>query len=205
MGSIGAAWTFTPAAHWLKTFRSTCCRPRTIRELSTLNRFGPAWTILPAAVGSTSSWANSSSITCSPRSAFLTLTNVSGRLYELSLSAATENNGLNPAFPIHIWHWRQPSRDGVDGSFEGRPHTRTPPSLLSSNDGSPGLADTTALTTAYFTVQPSLPGWKPWAAAHRRHLPIIGRRPPISVHRSHTQGSPATPRMVSPGTGIGNR
>jgi hypothetical protein len=52
-----------------RTFRSTFCRPRTIRGLSTSRPFGRAWTISGVTPGSTSSSASLSSTISCPKSA----------------------------------------------------------------------------------------------------------------------------------------
>src|SRR5580658_6931647 len=69
----------------------------------------------------------------------LTLTNVSGVYTNYHFQPATENNGLNPAFPLFTFGIGD-NQDGLEVmGHSANDRTRYSASILSSNDGNPNL------------------------------------------------------------------
>src|SRR5271155_4587951 len=134
----------------------------------------------------------------------LTLTNVAGVYTNYHFQPATENNGLNPAFPLFTFGIgdNQVGLEVMGHSKDDR--TRYSASILSSNDGSPGLP-TNRTYDGFFTFSQafqvgSLGLQRVGAFAY------IGQAPTyFQFTEGNTSGIPDNAAYGIAGTGIGNQ
>jgi hypothetical protein len=130
----------------------------------------------------------------------LTLTNVSGVYTNYHFQPATENNGLNPAFPLFTFGIgdNQVGLELMGHSKDDR--TRYSASILSSNDGSPGLPTSRAYD-GFFTVSQA---FQVGSLGLQRigAFDYIGQAP---TYFQYTEGGVGNAANGLPGTGVGNR
>jgi len=130
----------------------------------------------------------------------LTLTNVSGVYTNYHFQPATENNGLNPAFPTFTFGIgdNQVGLELMGHSKDDR--TRYSASILSSNDGSPGLP-TNRSYDGFFTFSQA---FQVGSLGLQRigAFDYIGQAP---TYFQFTEGGVGNAANGLPGTGIGNR
>jgi hypothetical protein len=130
----------------------------------------------------------------------LTLTNVSGVYTNYHFQPATENNGLNAAFPAFSFGIgdNQVGLEVMGHSKDDR--TRYSASLLSSNDGSPGLP-TSRGYDAFFTASQA---FQVGSLGLQRigAFAYLGEAP---TYFQFTSGGPGVAGNGLPGTGIGNK
>src|SRR6202795_4267477 len=134
----------------------------------------------------------------------LTLTSISGVYTNYHFQPATENNGLNPAFPQFTFGIgdNQVGMELMGHSKDDR--TRYSVSVLSSNDGSPGLP-TSRGYDAYFAFSQA---FQVGSLGLQRigAFDYIGQAPTYFQYTNgNTSGSPGNAAFGLPGTGIGNR
>jgi hypothetical protein len=134
----------------------------------------------------------------------LTLTNVSGVYTNYHFQPATENNGLNPAFPLFSFGIGD-NQDGVELMGHSKDdRTRYSAALLSSNDGNPNLP-TNRTYDGFFTVSQA---FQVGSLGLQRigAFDYIGQAPTyFQFTEGNTSGSPGNAAFGIPGTGIGNR
>ncbi|MGA2421394.1 MAG: hypothetical protein ABSG69_15055 [Candidatus Acidiferrum sp.] len=130
----------------------------------------------------------------------LTLTNVSGVYTNYHFQPATENNGLNPAFPLFTFGIgdNQVGFELMGHSKDDR--TRYSASILSSNDGSPNLP-TNRTYDGFFTFSQA---FQVGSLGLQRigAFDYIGQAP---TYFQFTEGGLGNAANGLPGTGIGNR
>jgi hypothetical protein len=130
----------------------------------------------------------------------LTLSSISGVYTNYHFQPATENNGLNPAFPVFGFGIgdNQVGMELMGHSKDDR--TRYSVSVLSSNDGSPGLP-TSRGYDAFFTFSQA---FQVGSLGLQRigAFDYIGQAP---TYFQYTNGGPGDAAFGLPGTGIGNR
>jgi hypothetical protein len=134
----------------------------------------------------------------------LTLSSISGVYTNYHFQPATENNGLNPAFPLFGFGIgdNQVGMELMGHSKDDR--TRYSVSVLSSNDGSPGLP-TSRGYDAYFAFSQA---FQVGSLGLQRigAFDYIGQAPTYFQYTNgNTSGSPGNAAFGLPGTGIGNR
>jgi hypothetical protein len=134
----------------------------------------------------------------------LTLSSISGVYTNYHFQPATENNGLNPAFPLFGFGIgdNQVGMELMGHSKDDR--TRYSASVLSSNDGSPGLP-TSRGYDAYFAFSQA---FQVGSLGLQRigAFDYIGQAPTYFQYTNgNTSGSPGNAAFGLPGTGIGNR
>jgi hypothetical protein len=134
----------------------------------------------------------------------LTLTNVSGVYTNYHFQPATENNGLNAAFPAFGFGIgdNQVGMELMGHSKDDR--TRYSASILSSNDGSPGLP-TSRGYDGFFTASQafqvgSLGLQRVGAFAYLGQAPTY-----FQFTNGNASGTPGNAAFGLPGTGIGNK
>ncbi len=130
----------------------------------------------------------------------LTLSSISGVYTNYHYQPATENNGLNPAFPLFGFGIgdNQVGAELMGHSKDDR--TRYSASVLSSNDGSPGLP-TSRGYDGYFAFSQA---FQVGSLGLQRigAFDYIGQAP---TYFQYTNGGPGNAAFGLPGTGIGNR
>jgi len=134
----------------------------------------------------------------------LTLTSVSGVYTNYHFQPATENNGVNPAFPLFSFGIgdNQVGAEVMGHSKDDR--TRYSAAVLSSNDGSPGLPTSRAYD-AFFTVSQA---FQVGSLGLQRigAFDYIGQAPTyFQFTEGNTSGIPGNAAFGVPGSGIGNR
>jgi hypothetical protein len=134
----------------------------------------------------------------------LTLTSVSGVYTNYHFQPATENNGLNAAFPAFTFGIgdNQVGLELMGHSKDDR--TRYSAAILSSNDGSPGLP-TNRSYDGFFTVSQA---FEVGSLGLQRigAFDYIGQAPTyFQFTEGNTSGIPGNAANGIPGTGIGNR
>jgi hypothetical protein len=134
----------------------------------------------------------------------LTLTNVSGVYTNYHFQPATENNGINAAFPVFGFGIgdNQVGMELMGHSKDDR--TRYSASILSSNDGSPGLP-TSRGYDGFFTFSQafqigSLGLQRVGAFAYLGQAPTY-----FQFTNGNDSGVPGNAAFGLPGTGIGNK
>jgi hypothetical protein len=134
----------------------------------------------------------------------LTLTNVSGVYTNYHFQPATENNGINAAFPVFGFGIgdNQVGLELMGHSKDDR--TRYSASILSSNDGSPGLP-TSRGYDGFFTVSQafqvgSLGLQRIGAFAYLGQAPTY-----FQFTNGNDSGTPGNATFGLPGTAIGNK
>jgi hypothetical protein len=144
----------------------------------------------------------------------LTLTNVAGVYTNYHFQPATENNGLNPAFPgfkVGIGD-NQAGLEVMGHSKDDR--TRYSASLLSSNDGSPGLPTSRGYNAFFAASQAfqagSLGVQRIGAFAYLGQAPTYFQFNQTTTTQVGTDGNTGAPIFQTvtngvPGTGIGNK
>lgn len=130
----------------------------------------------------------------------LTLTNVSGVYTNYHFQPATENNGLNAAFPAFTFGIgdNQVGLEVMGHSKDDR--TRYSASILSSNDGSPGLP-TSRGYDAFFTASQAFQAGS-LGLQRIGFFDYIGQAP---TYFQYTSGGLGNAANGLPGTGIGNK
>jgi hypothetical protein len=133
----------------------------------------------------------------------LTLTNVSGVYTNYHYQPATENNGLNPAFPLFSFGIgdNQVGLEIMGHSKDDR--TRYSASILSSTDGNPGLPTSRAYD-GYFTASQA---FQVGSLGLQRvgAFMYIGQAPTyFQFTEGNTSGIPDNATYGIAGTGIGN-
>jgi hypothetical protein len=134
----------------------------------------------------------------------LTLTNVSGVYTNYHFQPATENNGLNPAFPLFTFGIGD-NQDGLEVMGHSKDdRTRYSASILSSNDGSPNLP-TSRTYDGFFTFSQA---FQVGSLGLQRvgAFDYIGQAPTyFQFTEGNNSGVPGNAAFGLPGTGIGNR
>jgi hypothetical protein len=134
----------------------------------------------------------------------LTLSSISGVYTNYHFQPVTENNGLNPAFPQFTFGIGD-NQDGLELMGHSKDdRTRYSASVLSSNDGSPGLPTSRAYN-AYFTVSQA---FQVGSLGLQRigAFDYVGQAPTYFQYTNgNNSGSPGNAAFGLPGTGIGNR
>jgi hypothetical protein len=134
----------------------------------------------------------------------LTLTNVSGVYTNYHFQPATENNGLNPAFPLFSFGIGD-NQDGLEIMGHSKDdRTRYSASILSSNDGSPNLP-TSRTYDGFFTFSQA---FQVGSLGLQRvgAFDYIGQAPTyFQFTEGNNSGIPGNAAFGLPGTGIGNR
>lgn len=134
----------------------------------------------------------------------LTLSNVSGVYTNYHFQPATENNGVNPAFPLFSFGIGD-NQDGLELMGHSKDdRTRYSASILSSNDGSPNLP-TSRTYDAFFTFSQA---FQVGSLGLQRigAFDYIGQAPTyFQFTEGNTSGVPDNAASGIPGTGIGNR
>lgn len=134
----------------------------------------------------------------------LTLSSISGVYTNYHFQPATENNGLNPAFPQFTFGIGD-NQDGLELMGHSKDdRTRYSASILSSNDGSPGLP-TSRTYNAYFTFSQAFQAGS-LGLQRVGVFDYIGRAPTyFQFTNGNDSGIPGNAAYGLPGTGIGNR
>jgi len=134
----------------------------------------------------------------------LTLTSISGVYTNYHFQPPTENNGLNPAFPQFTFGIGD-NQDGLELMGHSKnDRTRYSASVLSSNDGSPGLPTSRAYN-AYFTFSQA---FQVGSLGLQRigAFDYVGQAPTyFQFTNGNNSGVPGNAAFGLPGTGIGNR
>jgi hypothetical protein len=134
----------------------------------------------------------------------LTLTSISGVYTNYHFQPPTENNGLNPAFPQFTFGIGD-NQDGLELMGHSKnDRTRYSASVLSSNDGSPGLPTSRAYN-AYFTFSQA---FQVGSLGLQRigAFDYVGQAPTyFQFTNGNNSGIPGNAAFGLPGTGIGNR
>src|SRR5271165_5670734 len=130
----------------------------------------------------------------------LTLTNVSGVYTNYHFQPATENNGLNLAFPQFSFGIGD-NQVGVEVMGHSKDdRTRYSASLLSANDGQPGLPTSRAYN-GFFTVSQAFQAGS-LGLQRIGFFDYIGQAP---TYFQYTSGGLGNAANGLPGTGIGNK
>jgi hypothetical protein len=134
----------------------------------------------------------------------LTLTNVSGVYTNYHFQPATENNGINPAFPLFTFGIGD-NQDGLEVmGHSANDRTRYSASILSSNDGNPNLP-TSRTYDAFFTFSQAFQAGS-LGLQRIGAFDYIGQAPTyFQFTEGNTSTSPDNAAFGLPGTGIGNR
>jgi hypothetical protein len=134
----------------------------------------------------------------------LTLSSISGVYTNYHFQPVTENSGINPAFPQFTFGIGD-NQDGLELMGHSKDdRTRYSASVLSSNDGSPGLPKSRAYN-AYFTFSQA---FQVGSLGLQRigAFDYVGQAPTYFQYTNgNNSGIPGNAAFGLPGTGVGNR